>query len=146
MMKEVFNIDKEGPKPRKDFAKWNDVKEKIFYFFEELFDEDDNIEIPKNIDIDEAKRIIEVYKEKFEIGADNDAWFEALKGIAVELGYATDREQFKKNPEEYKGMVSDVAGAVRAAVTHRSNTPDLHTIMQILGEDKVKERFEKFIK
>ena len=146
MMKEVFNIDKEGPKPRKDFAKWNDVKEKIFYFFDELFDEDDNIEIPKNIDIEEAKRIIEVYKEKFEIGADNDAWFEALKGIAVELGYATDRKKFKKNPEEYKGMVSDVAGAVRAAVTHRSNTPDLHTIMQILGEDKVKERFEKFIK
>ena len=146
MMKEVFNIDKEGPKPRKDFAKWNDVKEKIFYYFDDLFDQDENIEIPKNIDMEEAKRIISIYKDKYNHGIDNDTWFSELKAIAVELGYATDRKKFKKHPEEYKGMVSDVAGAVRAAVTHRSNTPDLHTIMQILGEDKVKERFEKFIK
>lgn len=145
MMKEVFNIDKEGPKPRKDFAKWDDVREKIFYFFDSLFEKDENVEIPKNIDMEEAKRIISIYKEKFEIGKDNDEWFSKLKEIAVELGYATDRKKFKKNPEEYKGMVSDVAGAVRAAITHRSNTPDLHTIMTILGENKVKERFEQFV-
>ena len=42
-------------------------------------------------------------------------------------------------------MISDVAGAVRAALSHRSNTPDLYTIMQILGEDKVRSRFEAFI-
>lgn len=95
--------------------------------------------------MEEAKRIISIYKEKFEIGKDNDEWFSKLKEIAVELGYATDRKKFKKNPEEYKGMVSDVAGAVRAAITHRSNTPDLHTIMTILGENKVKERFEQFV-
>ena len=146
MMKEVFNIDKEGPKPRKDFAKWDDVREKIFYFFDSLFEKDENVEIPKNIDMEEAKRIISIYKEKFEIGKDNDEWFSKLKEIAVELGYATDRKKFKKNPEEYKGMVSDVAGAVRAAITHRSNTPDLHTIMTILGENKVKERFEQFVR
>lgn len=146
MMKKVFNIDKEGPKPRKDFAKWNDVKEKIFYFFDELFDADKDIELPRNLDMEEAKNIISAYKDKYNFNLDNDTWFGELKELAVELGYATDRKKYKKNPEEYKGMVSDVAGAVRAAVTHRSNTPDLYTIMQILGEDKVRERFEKFIK
>ncbi|MDO5039736.1 MAG: glutamate--tRNA ligase, partial [Clostridium sp.] len=65
--------------------------------------------------------------------------------LAVELGYATNRKEYKKNPENFKGMVSDVAGAVRAALTHRTNTPDLYTIMQIMGEDKVRERFNKFI-
>ena len=146
MMKEVFNIDKEGPKPRKDFAKWSDVREKVFYFFDSLFDKDENIEIPKNIDMDEAKRIIGIYKDRFSLDGNNDEWFNELKEIAVELGYATDRKKYKKNPEEYKGMVSDVAGAIRAAVTHRSNTPDLCTIMKILGKDKVIERFNKFIK
>ena len=54
-------------------------------------------------------------------------------------------EEANKNPESFKGMVSDVAGAVRAAITHRSNTPDLYTIMQIMGENKVRQRFENFI-
>lgn len=146
MMKEVFNIDKEGPKPRKDFAKWSDVKEKIFYFFDDLFYVDENIELPNNIDMTKAKAIIEVYKDKFSLDVDNDEWFNELKAIAVDLGYATDRKKYKKNPEEYKGMVSDVAGAIRAAVTHRSNTPDLCTIMKILGKDKVVERFNNFLK
>lgn len=146
MMNEVFNIDREVPKPRKDYGKWNEVREKIFYFFDDLFDKDEDIEIPKNIDMEESKRIIEVYKDKFDLSLDNEAWFGQLKEIAVEQGYTTDRKKYKKNPEEYKGMVSDVAGAVRAAVTHRSNTPDLYTIMKILGVEKVKERFEKFIK
>ena len=146
MMKEVFNIDKEGPKPRKDFAKWSDVREKIFYFFDKLFNEDSNIELPKTLEMDEAKRIIEVYKDRYDFDLDNENWFNQLKEIAIELGYATDRKKYKKNPEEYKGMVSDVAGAVRAAVTHRANTPDLYTIMHILGKDKVNERFEEFIK
>lgn len=144
--KEVFNIDKEGPKPRKDFGKWADVKEKIFYFFDELFDKEtlENVELPKNMDITEAKRVAESYIKTFDINHDKDTWFENLKAVAVELGYATDRKAFKKNPEEFKGMVSDVAAVVRTVVSHRSNTPDLHTIMAIMGKEMVEERFNKF--
>ena len=144
--KEIFNIDKEGPKPRKDFEKWDDVRAKTFFFFVKLFEEDKNIELPKNIDMEEAKRIISIYKDKYTYDVTNDEWFNELKEIAVELGYATDRKKYKKNPEEYKGMVSDVAGAVRTAVTHRTNTPDLYTIMHIIGQDAVNKRFEEFIK
>ena len=148
MSKEVFNIDKEGPKPRKDFAKWEDVKEKIFYFFDELFNKESEefIELPKTLSLEAAKEIIKVYAEKFtfNIGS-QEAWFEELKEIGTELGYCTNRKEFKANPENYKGMISDVAGAVRAALTHRSNTPDLYTIMQIMGEEKVRERFKNFI-
>lgn len=146
--KEIFNIDKEGPKPRKDFAKWSDVREKIFYFFDELFykEASENIEYPKNMSEEEAKRIIEAYERAYNFNTDKDTWFEDLKAVAAELGYATDRKAFKKDPEAYKGMVSDVAGCVRTALTHRSNTPDLYTIMQILGEEKVRERMKIFIK
>lgn len=146
MCKEIFNIDKEGPKPRKDFAKWSDVKEKIFFFFDELFKSTlEEIEFPKNIDLAEAKRVIEAYAKAYNFNTDKDTWFEDLKVVAVGLGYATDRKAFKKNPENYKGMVSDVAGCVRTALTHRNNTPDLYTIMQIMGEERVKNRFNKFI-
>lgn len=148
MSKEIFNIDKDGPKPRKDFAKWEDVKEKIFYFFDELFNKesDENIELPKTLSLEAAKEVIKVYADKFtfNIGS-QEAWFEELKEIGTELGYCTNRKEFKANPENYKGMISDVAGAVRTALTHRSNTPDLYTIMQIMGEEKVRSRFKNFI-
>lgn len=145
--KEIFNIDKEGPKPRKDFAKWSDVREKIFFFFDKLFacDEMEAIEFPKNMDMAEAKRIIEAYAKAYNFNTDKDTWFEELKAVAIELGYTADRKAFKKNPEEFKGMVSDVAGCIRTAITHRSNTPDLYTIMQIMGEEKVRDRFNKFL-
>ena len=54
MSKKIFNIDKEGPKPRKDFAKWEDVREKIFYFFDKLFNEEteENIELPKTLSLE----------------------------------------------------------------------------------------------
>ena len=147
MMKEVFNIDKEGPKPRKDFGKWNEVREKIFYFFDELFDKEtaEDVELPKTLNLEDAKNIIENYAKVYNFNTDQETWFEELKALAVELGYATNRKEYKSNPENFKGMVSDVAGAVRAALTHRTNTPDLYTIMQIMGEDKVRDRFKKFI-
>ncbi|MDS0526054.1 glutamate--tRNA ligase [Clostridium sp. SHJSY1] len=148
MSKEMFNIDKEGPKPRKDFAKWDEVKEKIFYFFDELFynEAEVNIELPKTLSLDAAKEVIKTYANEFNFNSGSqEAWFEDLKAIGLNLGYCANRKEYKTNPDNYKGMISDVAGAVRAALTHRANTPDLYTIMQILGEDKVRERFEKFL-
>jgi glutamyl-tRNA synthetase len=145
--KALFNIDKEGAKPRKDYAKWNEVREKTFCFFDELFylERKDNIEIPKNVDIEEAKRVIKVYKDVVDLTLDQEGWFNQLKDFSENNGYTSNRKEFKKNPTVYKGMVSDVAGIVRAALTHRTKTPDLYTIMSILGESKVQERFNKFL-
>ena len=148
MAKEVFNIDKEGPKPRKDFAKWDEVKDKIFYFFDELFYNEiaEQVELPKTLSLENAKAVIEEYAKRFtfNIGS-QEAWFEELKVIGAELGYCANRKEFKANPDAFKGMISDVAGAVRSALSHRTNTPDLYTIMKIMGEEKVRERFERFL-
>lgn len=148
MCKEVFNIDKEGPKPRKDFAKWDEVREKIFYFFNELFykETSDQIELPKTLTLEAAKNIIKVYMNKYNVNAaTQEEWFNDLKEIGLKLGYCAKRKDFKANPDQYKGMISDVAGAVRVALSHRSNTPDIYTIMNILGKDTVNERFQKFL-
>ncbi len=116
MMKEVFNIDKEGPKPRKDFAKWDDVREKIFYFFDSLFEKDENVEIPKNIDMEEAKRIISIYKEKFEIGKDNDEWF-VIPSIASSKGWAKIIHRIYA-PFITSIMMSNVSNSVNYRISH----------------------------
>lgn len=148
MTKEIFNIDKEGPKPRKDFAKWDEVQDKIFYFFDELFYKEtaDQVELPKTLTLAAAKEVIKVYMNKYKADASSqEEWFEDLKAIGLELGYCGNKKEYKANPDQYKGMISDVAGSVRVALSHRSNTPDIYTIMSILGQDKVKERFKKFL-
>ncbi len=147
MTKEIFNIDKEGPKPRKDYGKWSEVKEKICYFYDEFFNEEksEQIELPKNVSMEDAKAIIEAYKEAYNYDTDQETWFNELKELALTLGYTADRKAYKKTPEAFKGMVSDVAGAVRTAISHRTNTPDLYTIMHIIGEEVVRSRFESFL-
>ena len=147
--KEIFNIDKEGPKPRKDFAKWDEVRGKIFYFFDELFNREteEQIELPKTLSLENAKEVIKTYMNEYNYDCGSqEQWFEELKEIGLNLGYCANRKEYKANPDQYKGMISDVAGAVRAALTHRSNTPDLYTIMQILGKENVDKRFADFIK
>jgi glutamyl-tRNA synthetase len=148
MSKEIFNIDKESSKPRKDYAKWDEVKEKIFYFFDELFykETSNQVELPNTLTLESAKEVIKVYMNNYNSNVTSqEEWFEDLKAIGLDLGYCANRKEYKANPDQYKGMISDVAGAVRAALSHRSNTPDLYTIMTILGHEKVKERFKKFL-
>jgi len=76
---------------------------------------------------------------------DNSAWFNKLKEIADKHGFASDMKAYKANPENFKGNVSDIAEIVRIAVTGRANTPDLWTIVHIMGEDQMRERIEHVI-
>ena len=147
MTREIFNIDKEGPKPRKDYGKWSEVKEKICYFYDELFSQEtaEQVELPKNVTMEDAKEIIKAYMACYNYDTDQETWFNELKEMAINLGYTADRKAYKKTPEAFKGMVSDVAGAVRSAISHRTNTPDLFTIMHIIGEEAVRARFEAFL-
>lgn len=96
MSKEIFNIDKEGPKPRKDFGKWSEVKEKICYFYDELFNAETEVELPKNMTLETAKEIISSYKEVYNFNTDQETWFNELKEHAISLGYTADRKAFKK--------------------------------------------------
>jgi glutamyl-tRNA synthetase len=52
---------------------------------------------------------------------------------------------YKENPTAYLGNVSDVAEMLRVATTGLANTPDLWTIMQILGEKRTINRLNAAI-
>ena len=90
--------------------------------------------------------MLEAFKAVYSVADDNSAWFEKVKGVASANGFATDMKAYKANPENYPGNVSDVAEMLRVAVTGLTNTPDLCTIMQILGEEKTLARLDKAIK
>ena len=140
----ILNIDREGPKPRKDIACFSEVKDYVSYFFNEIADL--KMELPENITSDMAKEILELYVEEYDASRDKDGWFGHIKEMCEKLGYTPNVKEYKKNPDAYKGHVGDVSTVIRLAVTGRKNTPDLYAIMQILGENEVKSRLMNALK
>lgn len=128
---------------RKDLMYAKQIFELISYFFDgESSEEMDEFKL----DEDMVSKILKSYLAKYDHNDDNSVWFNKLKEIADEHGFASDMKAYKANPENFKGNVSDIAEAVRIAVTGRANTPDLWTIVHIMGEEQMTERIKKHIK
>ncbi len=134
----ILNIDREGPKPRKDIACFSEVKAYISYFFDEIYEK--NYELPENLTKEMAAEILEAYLKEYNAADDKQGWFDRIKALCEPLGYTPNVKEYKKNPEAFKGHVGDVSTVIRVAVTGRRNTPDLYAIMSLLGEEKVKAR------
>ena len=131
--KSVFAIDRDVPKPRKDIAKWSEAKEYFSYMFGELYTP--NFTLPENINTEDAKDFLNAYKDVYDDKDDRQQWFDRIKAIAPTIGFASETKQYKAEPESYKGHAGDLSTVLRIGVTGRRNTPDLCSIMQVLGRD-----------
>ena len=142
----VLNIERGKAKPRKDIAKWSDVENTIEYMYNDIFENMNDYEFQKINDEAEIKDILNSYIEKhFNISDDKETWFNKMKDLAEEKGYAREVKEYKANPEAYKGHVGDISTVIRVALTTRHNTPDLYEIMQVLGKEEVEKRIQDFI-
>ena len=140
--KSILAIGRGGKKPRKDLAVWKDAKDYMGFFYDEyltapVFDEKfDHATI-----IDVLNRFL----EKFDINDDATIWFEKVKALTEEIGFTTDMKAYKADPSAFKGTVADVSTFIRQAVTGKTNSPDLYTVMQILGYDRTVARIRETI-
>ena len=130
-----------GKKRRKDFICAKQAVEMIGYFFDSAFAP----EYAYRFENATVKNILQGFKAIYNPEDDCSAWFEKVKAVATENGFATDMKAYKADPTAFPGNVSDVAEMLRIATTGLSNTPDLWTIMQILGSERTLERLEKAI-
>ena len=140
----VFGIERGNKKPRKDIAKWSDVKENIEYMYDDKFFAKEQ-EYPYQVinEKEDVDNILDLYMEKYyDENDDKQQWFDRIKEIAGELGYAKEVKEYKANPDAYKAHVGDVSTVLRVALTGRTNTPDMYEIMQVLGKESIKKRFE----
>ena len=141
----VLGIERGNVKPRKDIAKWSDVKENIIYMYDEKF-MNEKIDYPYQTinDKEDINKILDLYIEKYyNENDDKQTWFDKIKELSGSLGYAKEVKEFKANPEMYKAHVGDVSTVLRVALTGRTNTPDMYEIMQVLGKESIIKRFEK---
>jgi glutamyl-tRNA synthetase len=143
----IFNIDREVAKPRKDIAKWSEVSNYIGYFYDEVFHNFDfnNVTYPQNINNSVLCEILTDYTKTYDPLDDKDTWFRKIKELSIAHGFAGDTKAYKKNPQLFKGSIGDVAMILRLSLTAKSNTPDLYDIMKILGKERIAERLNNTI-
>lgn len=140
----VLGIERGNAKPRKDIAKWSDLKENISYMYNEEFDKITEFDFGKVTDKELANKISKLYSEKyFDINDDKQTWFDKMKDLAEEVGFAREVKEWKADPEKWPGHVGDISSVIRAKLTGRLNTPDLYEIIKVLGKDEVLRRLTK---
>ena len=138
--KSIFAIGRGGKKPRKDFARWEEVRAYVSFFYDELFVRDDSQmpALPKET----ISAVLEDYQKIYNSADDNSAWFERIKSMCPQYGLCADMKEYKKNPDAYAGSVGDLSMILRVAITGRAQSPDLWTVCQLLGTERVLQRLK----
>ena len=137
----AFAIGRGGKKPRKDFATWAEAKKFISFFFPSYYTIEDEITGFAKEDI---KAALTKFEATYSEADDSAAWFDKVKAIAEELGYCSNMKEYKANPDAYPGNVGDISTFIRVALTGRTNSPDLYTVMQILGREEALSRIHSY--
>ena len=140
--KNILNIEREQKKPRKDYSCYSEIKNQIFYMYDELYSPS-NYEWGTITNKEEINKILNTYINKYYDITDKEVWFNNIKLLTDELGYCSNMKEYKENPDNYKGSVADISTVLRVALTSKSMTPDLYEIMRLLGKDRIIERIKK---
>ena len=137
-LEKIIDLGRNDKKPRKDLIYAEQIVDFISYFFDDMFVREDDI--PKEVSDDDAKEILKKYMESYNHSDDQSQWFDKIRNIAVELGYAAKPKDYKKNPDDYKGHVGHVSTVIRIALMGRAQSPDVWCIQQIMGEEMTRRR------
>ena len=133
----ILAIGRGGKKPRKDLATWKEAKPYMGFFYDEYLDLpvfDDRFEN------DIIKTVLEKFLNTYDPADDSAQWFDKVKAITESIGFTTDMKAYKADPSAFPGTVADVSTFIRQAVTGKTNSPDLYTVMQILGTERSVDR------
>lgn len=139
----ILDLGRDEAKPRKDLIYASQIWDFISYFYDDYFVIQERV--PEQVSDEDAKEILSRYLDTYDHSDDQSAWFEKIRTITADLGYAVKPKDYKKHPEEYKGSVAHVSTVIRIAVMGRSQSPDVWSIQQILGEDKVRSRISQLL-
>ena len=144
-LEKILDIGRHAERnPRKDHIYADQMVKNLSYFFDETFEIED--EMPQEVvNAGDVSTIISKYLETYDHSDDNETWFNKIRAITDELGYAVKPKDYKKHPEEYKGHVGHVSTVIRVALMGRQQSPDIWEIQQILGEERTRARLEKYV-
>ena len=140
--KAILAIGRGGKKPRKDLATWKEAKPYMGFFY------DDYLESPvfdPKFDKATVNAALSKFLDSFDPDDDSTVWFDKVKAVTTEMGFTTDMKAYKADPSAFPGTVADISTFLRVAVTGKTASPDLYTVMKLLGKERTIERIQNAI-
>ncbi len=138
----ILSIGRGGKKPRKDLATWKEAKSYMGFFYDEYLE---SPVFPEKFPAETVRTALEKFLAAYDDSDDSSAWFDKVKAITEEMGFTTDMKAYKADPDAFPGTVADISSFLRIAVTGKQNSPDLYSVMQILGYDRSLKRIRNAI-
>lgn len=133
-------------KIRKDLSKWSDYKKVFGYFHTEFFDyltsTDERFE---DFSTEIIKEVLDNFYLLYSDDLENDGWMEIIQIVAKKVGFAINNQEYKKEPEKYKGKLSDAIKIIRIAITGSANGLSLHEVCNTIGGNEIKNRISKVL-
>ena len=143
----IMNIEREKENPRKDYEKYSDIYNAIKFFYRDLYLDLINADLPFNQNIDHQvfKQILKDFVATLDLNLDEQSWFNSLKELGKQFGFAENNKTYKQNKDQYLGHVGDVAELLRITLTSSKQSPNLYYVLQILGKDEIAFRIDYVI-
>src|SRR6201994_1196740 len=131
------------PNPRKDLRRWADFRPVYGYFFPQIFEPvtdpaDDRFgDLPPDL----VRRVASTFADQYQPpGEDPSTWFNQIRELATQLGFAPNAKTYKKDPDAYPGSIREASQVIRVLLTGTPRSPDLAQVAGALGEEEVLRR------
>ncbi len=144
--KKILNIEKQRKNPRKDYAKYSDIYPLIRFFYDDEYEQIKAKGLPFRPEWKKemVASLLEDCNNRLPYGVEENVWFDVLKTIGGEHGFATSNKDYKEHPENFVGSISDCAEILRIALVGSPQSPNLHEIIEIMGKERVCSRLSAF--
>jgi glutamyl-tRNA synthetase len=138
-------IEREGvANPRKDLRQWADFPDVYGYFFPQLFE---LVTDPADarfggLDPDLVHAVADAFARAYRPPAPDTAWFDQIRRLAADLGFAPSQKVYKQDPDAYRGSIREASQVIRVLLTGTPRSPDLAAVAAALGTDEVLRRVQ----
>jgi glutamyl-tRNA synthetase len=136
-------IERDGvANPRKDLRKWADFELVYGYFFPEIFEP---VTDPADarfagLDPDLVRAVAAAFADGYQPPAADADWFDQIRRLAADLGFAPSQKVYKQDPAAYRGSIREASQVIRVLLTGTPRSPDLAAVAGALGTEEVLRR------
>jgi glutamyl-tRNA synthetase len=141
----ALSIERLTEKDPKRYSSYKDIADNILFFFDE--ERDSMQSIRQELKASSCKlqdsivaAFVQEYERQLDLTMDVQAWFDQLKLIGKQFGFASNNQEFKDGG--YIGKIGDLAMFLRIQLCCATRTPDLYSVMQVMGRERVIRRLK----